>query len=273
MHLESFAIATDLDVLPKSRVVERRDGYLLVRSPSNPAHYWGNFLVFEEPPRAGDGGRWEELFDHEFGDEPRVRHRAFTWDRTDGATGRAREEFVARRYELDDSIGLIAAELRPHPRASADVSVRALDPAGDPELWAAVTDLQVASRDTKYEQEAYREFVSARLSDRRELFRAGRGAWYVALAGDGAVAGSCGIVVTAGRGRFQVVETAPAYRRRGVASRLLVEASRHARDVHGAACFVIVAEAGYHALGLYESLGFERSERVFGVCQLPESRA
>jgi hypothetical protein len=32
---------------------------------------------------------------------------------------------------------------------------------------------------------------------------------------------------------------------------------------------VIVADAGYHALGLYESLGFERKEHVYGVCLPP----
>jgi len=37
--------------------------------------------------------------------------------------------------------------------------------------------------------------------------------------------------------------------------------------------FVIVADAGYHALGLYESLGFERTEHVSGVCLWPRTDA
>src|SRR5205085_2615589 len=149
----SVAIATDLDVLPPGSIVERRHGYLLVRSPTNPAHYWGNFLVFEEPPGEGDGDRWEALFELEFGDEPRVRHRAFSLPR---------------------------------------------------------------------------------LGDRLAHFRAGRGAWYVALdPATGDMAASCGIVVTSGRGRFQVVETAPKYRRQGVASRLVVDAARHAAATYG----------------------------------------
>jgi hypothetical protein len=32
---------------------------------------------------------------------------------------------------------------------------------------------------------------------------------------------------------------------------------------------VIAADVGYHALGLYESLGFERREHVAGVCLWP----
>jgi ribosomal protein S18 acetylase RimI-like enzyme len=272
----SLVLATGIDVLPVDHVVERRPDFLVVRSPSNPAHYWGNFLLFDEPPGEGDAERWEELFVREFGDEPRVRHRAFTWDRADGAIGRAREEFVERGYELDDSVGLVAErhELRAHPRANRDVVVRALDPEpdADAELWAAVIELQVAGRDDGHDEETYRQFSLARLADRREHFRAGRGAWYVALDPvSNAVAASCGIVVTAGRGRFQVVETAPGHRRRGIASRLLVEAARHSAEVHRATRFVIVADTNYHALGLYESLGFVRKEHVYGVCRRPPS--
>ena len=205
----SVAIATDLDVLPAGSIVERRHGYLLVRSPTNPAHYWGNFLVFDEPPGDGDADRWEALFEREFRDEPRVRHRAFTWDRVDGVAGRAREEFVARGYVLDASIGLVAESgaLHRHPRANRDVVVRALDPDADAELWAAVIELQVEGRDEGHAEADYRAFSLARLGDRLAHFRAGRGAWYVALdPATGALAASCGIVVTFGRGRFQVVE-------------------------------------------------------------------
>ena len=34
---------------------------------------------------------------------------------------------------------------------------------------------------------------------------------------------------------------------------------------------MIVADPGYHALGLYESLGFERRENVVGVCRWPST--
>lgn len=85
--------------------------------------------------------------------------------------------------------------------------------------------------------------------------------------------GSCGIVVTGERGRFQVVDTAAEHRRRGICSRLVVEAAGHATAVHGAKRFVIVAERGYHALGLYESLGFVVTEHVTGVCRFPSQQS
>jgi ribosomal protein S18 acetylase RimI-like enzyme len=272
----SLVRATDIDVLPLDRLVERRSGFLLVRSPSNPAHFWGNLLLFDRMPVSGDALRWEALFDEIFGDEPGVRHRTFAWDRTDGAAGVAYEEFGGRGYDVEDSVGLIADmnQLLAHPRENRDVLVEVLDPAigADMARWDAVVELQVTNRDDGHDEETFRSFARARLEDLRALFRAGLGAWYVAIEpSTGTVAGSCGVVVTAGRGRFQAVDTALNYRRRGICSRLVVEAAYRASTDYGARRFVIVAEADYHALGLYESLGFERREHVFGVCLWPRS--
>jgi ribosomal protein S18 acetylase RimI-like enzyme len=272
----SLVWATGLDVLPFNRVVERRSGFMVIRSPSNPTHYWGNYLLFDREPVVGDARRWEALFDEAFGDDPRVSHRTFAWDRTDGAVGAAREEFVGRGYDLEESVGLRADphQLVPHPRENRDVIIQALNAAAgaDEALWEAVVELQVAGREDGHEEQAYRSFARARLEDQRALFRAGRGAWYAAIQpSTEEVVGSCGVVVTAGRGRFQAVDTAMAHRRRGISSRLVVEAARRASADYGAEKFVIVADADYHALGLYESLGFERAEHVFGVCLWPRS--
>jgi ribosomal protein S18 acetylase RimI-like enzyme len=274
----SLVWATNIDVLPPDRVVERRDEYLLVRSPGNPAHYWGNLLVFDAPPADGDAARWEQLFEREFGVDERVRHRTFAWDRVDGSFGRAREEFVPSGYLVDESIGLVArpVELRPHPRENRDVIVRALDPAPgvDAELWDAVLELQVAGRDEGHGEADYRAFAGPWLAARRRRFAAGDGAWYVAIdPPTAAVVASCGVVVTAGRGRFQAVETLLDYRRRGICARLVVEAAQQSARNHGADRLVIAAEVGYHALGLYESLGFARAEHVVGVCHWPRDRS
>jgi predicted N-acetyltransferase YhbS len=65
------------------------------------------------------------------------------------------------------------------------------------------------------------------------------------------------------------VDTAAGHRRRGICSRLVVEAAHRAAQQFGAERFVIAADPAYHALGLYESLGFERAERVAAVFRQP----
>jgi ribosomal protein S18 acetylase RimI-like enzyme len=270
----SLVLATDTDVLAIDHTVTRRDGYLVVRSPSNPTFWFGNFLLFDDAPGPGDGERWERLFEREFADEPRVRHRTLRWDRADGEAGAATAEFADRGYDLESLIGLMAApgELVAHACASHDVTIRPLDPAtGGPDepLWAAIVEIQVTGRDRQIGESEYRHFSRARQSELRALFDAGRGAWYVALTSAGEVAASCGIVTTGDRGRFQAVETAERHRRRGICSRLVVDAAVHAAGGHSLRTLVIAAAADYHAMGLYESLGFRRRERVSSVCRPP----
>jgi ribosomal protein S18 acetylase RimI-like enzyme len=274
----SLVWATHIDVMPIDRVLERRDGYLVVRSPANPTHWWGNLLLFDAPPLAGDAERWEVLFAREFAEHRSVRHVTLAWDSADGELGRAREEFLARGYRLEEAVGLVAeaGRLHPHRRENREVEVRALDPAeaADGDLWEQVVELQVAGRDEHLGEQLYRDYSSRRQVDLRALFTRGRGAWYVALdPADGTVAASCGVVVTGDRGRYQHVETRASHRRRGICSRLVVEAARHSAQHHGARRFVIAADPDYHALGLYESLGFERRERTAGVFKEPAQPA
>jgi ribosomal protein S18 acetylase RimI-like enzyme len=229
-------------------------------------------LIFDVPPRAHDGQRWEELFDREFGGVAAVQHRTFAWDTLDGSVGAAATEFVARGYELERSVGLVAAPgaLRMHPRANRNVVVRPLDPqAGTEEAaWAAVRELHIAGDRRRQFDPNYRSFVRRRFEALRTLFRGGRGAWYAAF--DGAlIVGSLGIVATGGRARFQMVDTRASHRGRGIASRLVVSAAAHAVQQHPVGQLVIVADADYHALAIYESLGFERVEHVSGVVLAP----
>lgn len=274
----SLVWATDIDVLPPGRVVERRDGYVVVRSPANPTHYWGNLLLFDDPPAPGDRERWEALFATEFAGQPASDHITFGWDRCDGELGAAGSEFAAHGYELEHNTGLVAApaQIRHHPRANRDVEVRRLDPRpeADAALWDAVVELQVTGRDTaRFPAEApQRAFYTARIRELRQMFCAGGGGWYVAIdpaAGAAGVVGSLGIVVTSGRARFQAVDTVPSHRRRGICTRLVVDGARDAEERHGARQLVIVADPGYHAMSIYESVGFVRAETAAGVCLVP----
>ncbi len=260
----SLVWATDIDVLPPDKVVLRRDGYWVVRSPSNPGHYWGNLLIFDRAPRPGDRESWLAAFAAEC---PGLGHCSLAWDVTDGVPGAARLEFP--EFAFEQTVGLIAGPgaLAAHPRASASVSVRALT--DDDPVWHEVLDLweeQNAEREDPHSPESYRRFAQSRLAELRALFAAGRGAWFVAEE-DGRVVGSLGVVVTDGRARYQMVDTRSSHRRRGVASRLVFEAARHIAGNWKVDRFVIAADAEYHALGIYESLGFTPVERVSAVCR------
>jgi GNAT superfamily N-acetyltransferase len=270
----SLVCSTDIDVLPLDREVARRDGYWVIRSPSNPGHYWGNFVIFDEAPRPGDRARWESVFDAELGAaDPLIRHRAFGWDRVDGEAG-AVSEFIAEGYRPEASVGLTAApeEIARATARDGEFEVVVLDAASAE--WDGVIDLQLDQNrhdDDPHPADAHERFVRARVADLRRLIGAGRGAWFVARDGP-LVIGSLGVIVTGGRARYQAVDTRTSHRRRGVATRLVTEAAAWTTAHHDVRQFVIVADPDYHAVDLYEKLGFRRAERVTGVWSAPGQR-
>ena len=139
----------------------------------------------------------------------------------------------------------------PVPRAAC----RALHSDED---WAQVLDvsLHCADRDT----EQHRLFLRRRAGQRRELTRSSRAVWFGALV-DGRVRAALGLVSDGnGVARYQDVETHPDYRRRGLARSLVTTAGRYALDELAARTLVIVADPGYHAIGLYRSLGFSDAD-------------
>jgi ribosomal protein S18 acetylase RimI-like enzyme len=270
--IRSLVWATDIDVLARDHEVYRRPDHWAIHSPGNPTFWWGNFLLFDDAPGLGDGQRWEEIFSAEFGARPDVTHRTFAWDRVDGAVGEAESELVANGYKLEATSGLIATpeQIRPHARANTEATVRSLDPrhGHDTELWEQVLAIQLAQAPPEHSDDYHRNFLQTRQNGLRDRFSAGDGSWYVALV-DGVVVGSLGIVVTEGRARFQTVDTAGAYRRRGVATRLVHDAAQHAAAHHAVRRFVMAADPNYHAIGIYESLGFTRAESVCGAMRSP----
>ena len=267
----SLVWATDIDTLPPDRIVERDGDHLTIRSPGNPEHWWGNLLLFDDAPAPGDGMRWERAFAAAFAQEPRIAHRAFAWDRIDGELGAVHAEFVDRGYVLERIVGLVGTPSRivVHARANREVSIHALDPDADQTLWAQVLEMEVLEHNPNITETEQREFWTGRLTEFRGLFRVGAGAWYVALDGSQAVLASCAVVATENRASVQNVTTRPDHRRRGISSRLLVDAVHDAARRFDVDRFVIAADPGYHALGIYESLGFTRTEEVAGVYRPP----
>ena len=102
---------------------------------------------------------------------------------------------------------------------------------------------------------------SVQLAESREICERGEGGWFGAFA-DGQLVSTLGLIrAVPDVGRYQTVETLDAYRRQGLAGRLLFEASRWGASTLGLRRLVICADPEYHALRLYQALGFEVVER------------
>lgn len=265
MKLKSLGYQSELIFTDFDGQVDDRGSYLVIRTPTNPVFFWGNLLIFDRPPRRGDMNSWVSIFKNEFRD-PRIYHMTFAWDSKDvGDTS----EFIERGYDYQQQAVLTCQSVVKPPHYNSNLEVRPL--ANDHE-WAEVVELQTCSAQENLPPEEWRKFYVSQARRYRAMSKAGMGHWYGGFLNGHLVAG-LGIFHRPGLARFQIVCTHPDFRRQGICGTLVYESSQqilkeqvHIRDL------VMCADPGYHAIEIYESVGFKRAEIEHGVSWWDRSR-
>jgi hypothetical protein len=102
MQINSLGYRTDLFFPKFEGLLLDRGDYLVILTPTNPGYYWGNYLLFPNPPAEGDFKRWQELFTREISSRQETHHMVFGWDTTHGETG-AVEPFLDAGFRLSQS--------------------------------------------------------------------------------------------------------------------------------------------------------------------------
>ena len=271
----SLGWQTDLIFARFDGQVVDRGNHLLVRTPGNPTFWWGNFLLFQHAPGAGDLECWMALFDEAIaGVQPESRHRAFGVDVRERLT--LPPEFAAAGFTLNEATVLTLSRdqlLAPRRALPAGIEFRVLELPRDS---AAVVDKQVTVDEGRYEAAGYRVFAQRQMDRYAAMQRAGRGHWFGLVAdvdGRAVLAASCGLFRDPGRddglGRFQYVSTHPAWRRRGLCTALVHAACRHGFEAMGLRTLVMVADPDDVAIGVYESLGYRRGTSTWQFERAP----
>lgn len=260
MTPRSLGIRTDLIFRTHEGSVVDRGAYSVVRTPQQPSYFWGNYLIFTDPPGAGALSEWDAIFAREFADQPGSSHRCYTWEAralSDPAEPAVVRVFEQAGYDYDVSLILATSSVREPPHPNHAFRYRPLASEAD---WQQLLHLQVQSRDEGFAEATYLEFLRPRVAHWRRLVEQGHGLWLGAFEGDRLVA-DAGLFWQGNLGRFQSVETALDYRRRGVCGTLIHELSQIGL-ARGLRQLVMEADESYHAARVYESLGFARLERI-----------
>jgi GNAT superfamily N-acetyltransferase len=248
---------TDLAVLRlEGSTIEDRDDHLVVRTPSSPYFYWGNFVMVTDPARVDEPEHWLEVFERE---HPDAQHRAI------GLVAEPRDVEAWRALDLAiDHDDVLAATTCPEPTPPPQGYL--FKQIADAIEWEQSTGLRIeqfAQRDPREEQHE-RDRTKARIA----MSEQGHVAWFGAFHGD-RLAAELGIVDCGeGVARYQSVVTGEEHRRRGLAGHLLGVAAQWAAD-RDARRWVIVAEAGGDASRLYQSRGFAPADQGFRAERRP----
>jgi RimJ/RimL family protein N-acetyltransferase len=251
--ISSLGFRSDLMLLAlQGSDIEQRDGYLVVRTLTNPTFHWGNFLLLGDAPEPGSVRRWISAFRREF---PGADHLALGVDGISGDAGQA-DELAAERLEAECSTVLSASAIRPPTTPNREAEFRMLDADTDAD-WDAALALQEANFPSRYDDG---EFARRRLSGHRELQARGHGGWFGAFLGDRLVSGLGIFGDDSGLARYQNVDTHPDFRNRGLAGTLVHFAGQYAFEQLRARRLVIVADPDYTAITLYRALGFDGTE-------------
>lgn len=237
MHLRSLAHRTDLILARfESELESGQDEsglpYLCIRTPRRPDYFWGNTLIFAQPPGPGDLAHWQRVYRRHFASEQGFM--TFSWDAPGGEEGEL-EPFLAQGFVSDRCVVLVAEatqEPLPNPaRFNPDLAIRPLSSEAD---WQAAVEVHLNGL-WKLNPEHQRGFIEGQMQVARQMVNAGLGQRFGAFY-QGQLVGDLGIyTVTEDRpegrhklGRFHEVATHGDYFRQGVCTTLMHVASNEA---------------------------------------------
>jgi predicted GNAT family acetyltransferase len=248
--VDSLAFRTDLALLELAgSEVEDHGTHVAVRTPANPAYWWGNFLLLPRAPSAEELPGWESVFASTF---PATGHRAYGVATAHGT----REDlagFSAAGMEVDVLTVMTTTAVHEPPRPQRGATYRPLVDDAD---WEQQVALALAGE----EASTGRAFVLAKAAAQRSLTRRGIGEWWGAFVGDRLLSSMGLFAASPGLARFQDVKTHPDARGQGLAGSLVHEVSRFGFDELGVETLVMVADPDYVAIRIYRSVGFEDTE-------------
>jgi GNAT superfamily N-acetyltransferase len=250
--IRSLALKTELGLAATRATIIDRGDYVAITTPDDPGYYYGNLLLLPAPPQVGEVAFWVRRFAAEF-PQPAIKHVTLWWDGVTGDAG-AEQELTAAGFTLDRSAVMTAANVTAPP---PPLSIVALSPG------QVITSLELGWATADRHDDAYRVFLSRRVQWHARLVERGLAAFY-GVYDQGELVASLGLVPMDKVARYQDVQTAAAYRKRGLASALLAAA---ARDVP-AERYVIMTNGG-DSERVYARAGFTIAERTVSACRRP----
>ncbi len=253
--MENLGYKTDFIFFEEKGIITKLPEYYVVQSPNNPTFFFGNYLLLNQAPKANERKALEAKFDKAFANMQEVKHYTFCW----GASGNNDfSDFTAAGYQHEELSVLVLnkEELIEPSRLNTSIHIRPLESEADWEQWQA---LEIEEREEGLSLKNFMPYIERKKRGYQILVKKNRGHFYGAFIDEELVA-AAGLFHKDTTGRFQQVCTKKSFRRQGICTTLIYEISK--QGFQTLENLVIVADKNYHALGIYQRLGFlERFEQ------------
>ncbi|MCK0141332.1 GNAT family N-acetyltransferase [Aliiroseovarius sp. F20344] len=259
--MKSLEFATDLMVQDGQTKIQRYHDRFVQRTPKEPNYWFGNRVVFYEPPKSAD-----DLIAQFHSDIPEAKHTCISWDIPNLSIQSVKDVFGSTGLRIEEGDVLALKQDLKRAEAPEGIEIRPLVSASDWHQSEAIGRADLLKEDVP--EAGLDTYLANRTTARKEQIAKGLGQWFGAFDGD-TLAGDMGIFNDDQLIRYQSVQTHEAYRRRGICSALLCTSLVWARGRAPNAQPVIVAQADSDAGRLYRRAGFELAETTISAYRAP----
>ena len=249
-------------------VIERKD-CVVVRTPANPFHYWGNCLLLPRAPRDHELPYWLARFEDEVGCHTHESdHVAIGFDAQ--TPPEPLLSWRAEGFEITPTatLSLGTTDLRMPVQPLAPQFVFERLNLADLSVQQQIIDLHCVSDAGAHEPTLYRRHRQLQMQRYAAMQLAGLGHWFAIRHGETLVA-DCGLFREGRLGRFQHVGTHPLWRRRGLGRGLIERVTQLGFQQMGLEQIVLRADPADTAIAIYEAIGYRRRGYAWGALRRP----
>lgn len=255
-NMQSLAYKTDLIQARYAGIVDNREDYYVIRTPSRKHYFWGNYILIKKTEKNIDIEKWIKIYKKEFGND-NPYFLTFGLD-VKKVSDEIIFKFKRHGFRLKKSEVLSCSNLKKPEATKIEIVFREIIEDNDWNGWVEVhlDENWPFSEDSQYgfyfkHLENIKTLVAKKIMRRFGAFTSNK------------MVGELGILHESGVGRFDTVSTHQNYRCLRICSNLIYYTGDKILN-ENASKLIIVADDDYFAKNIYKKLGFEFIEEQIG---------